>query len=62
MKVECSIYKKGELIRRKSKTFRYDLFKKPNKYLQCLALATCCPVASDGSPGPALLTARTLNW
>lgn len=32
---------------------------RPN--LQCLGLATCEFVASDGSPGPALLRARTRN-
>lgn len=31
-------------------------------YLQNRALAVCGCVASPGSPGPALLTARTRNW
>lgn len=35
---------------------------KANRNLRQRALAVCGLVASLGSPGPALLTARTLNW
>lgn len=44
----------------KKKTLKQKILSKKSNLL-FLALAVCSLVASLGSPGPALLTARTLN-